>query len=405
MQCTGGGIQQNHEAVFAERNVSAIPGLELLLPALRISYNTSVSKATKKTPFSLVFGMRANMPFFDLEKSVDYDESGFDDLKILRQMREEAYENNLEYKKYYTKQYDKAQKVAERVVKEGEWIWVENNHKVGANPKFHPSFLGPFKVTKVKKSDVYYADKSKVKIAHLDRVKMMRGHEPEIPSVPRRRGRNQEPTVEDEDAGMRITGQQEENSPHNLDPEASEFVDEAARQEIQEEGENEGLLELQTGLENVHLAAENESGQDGGNETEQAESDEDDWQSVTSLEADREEQESTILPPDSPFPPTPARQPRAGREKRPGIEVMDTCDRSHVYKNDVLMKQVYQKRKQRSPVRVPGEVEGRVTRSRKEQLVEQRAVRPFVVVPPYPIESKAYKKHLARQEEEEQASK
>ena len=42
----------------------------LLLLALFLCYNTSVSKPTYLTPFSLVYGIDANMPFFNLEKTV-----------------------------------------------------------------------------------------------------------------------------------------------------------------------------------------------------------------------------------------------------------------------------------------------------------------------------------------------
>ena len=67
---------------------------ENLLPALRISYNTSVSKATMATPFSLVFGMRPNMPFFDFEQQISYDESHTDILAELKMVRKIAKENN-----------------------------------------------------------------------------------------------------------------------------------------------------------------------------------------------------------------------------------------------------------------------------------------------------------------------
>lgn len=51
---------------------------EIYLPALRIAYNTSVSKATKKSPFSLVFGMDPKMPFFDFEPEFSYSEDRYD---------------------------------------------------------------------------------------------------------------------------------------------------------------------------------------------------------------------------------------------------------------------------------------------------------------------------------------
>ena len=57
---------------------------------------------------------------------------------------------------------------------------------------------------------------------------------------------------------------------------------------------------------------------------------------------------------------------------------------------------VYGKRK---PTDQPEGAEGRVTRSRRENLGEERTIPPFVYVPPFPIESQAYRKHLARLED------
>ena len=115
---------------------------EELLPALRICYNTSVSKATRKTPFSLLFGMKARMPIFDLEEGVTYDESGEDSLKMLQVMRQQAEECNLEYKSEYEKQYNKKYETKSSSIAEGEWIMVENSHRTDPNPKLHKAFLG-----------------------------------------------------------------------------------------------------------------------------------------------------------------------------------------------------------------------------------------------------------------------
>ena len=102
---------------------------EDLLPALRICYNTSVSKATRATPFSLVFGMDAHMPFFDLEQALNMDESYPEMLSNLKAMRLKAKEANIEYRKGYKKYYDKAARAVKQKLKVGEYIWVENTHK------------------------------------------------------------------------------------------------------------------------------------------------------------------------------------------------------------------------------------------------------------------------------------
>ena len=91
---------------------------------------------------------------------------------MLRQMREEARNSNLEYKSEYERKYNEKYGAKSGGIKEDDEIWVENNHKVGANPKLQRSFLGPYRAVRVKESDVWYQDKGKVKVAHLDRVKI-----------------------------------------------------------------------------------------------------------------------------------------------------------------------------------------------------------------------------------------
>lgn len=144
---------------------------EELLPALRIAYNTSVSKATRATPFSLVFGMEPNMPFFDMEHALTMDENYPEMLANLKAMRQKAEENNIKYKKAYKKYFDKANKVKTQKIKKGQEILVENAHKTGPNPKFHHSWLGPYPVVEVEGPRVYYQVGKKRKVAHMNRIK------------------------------------------------------------------------------------------------------------------------------------------------------------------------------------------------------------------------------------------
>lgn len=147
---------------------------EELLPALRIAYNTSVSKATRATPFSLVFGMEPNMPFFDMEHALTMDETYPDMLSNLKAMRRKAEEINLQYKAKYKKYYDKANKTEMQDIRKGQEILVENSHKVGPNPKFHPAFNGPFPVIEVDGTRIHYRDGKKAKVAHMNRVKKVK---------------------------------------------------------------------------------------------------------------------------------------------------------------------------------------------------------------------------------------
>lgn len=147
---------------------------EELLPALRICYNTSVSKATKATPFSLVFAMQPNMPFFDLEQALTMDENYPEMVANLKAMREKAKENNLRYRAEYKKEHDKAKQAVKQIIKPGDFILVENTHRVGANPKFHNAFLGPFEVTRVEDLNIFYLKDKKERVAHMNRVKPAR---------------------------------------------------------------------------------------------------------------------------------------------------------------------------------------------------------------------------------------
>ena len=87
---------------------------EIYLPALRIAYNTSVSKATRKSPFSLVFAINPQMPFFDFEPEFSYDEDHYDRLVALERAREEAFHNNVEYREKYAAQYNAKYNVQDR---------------------------------------------------------------------------------------------------------------------------------------------------------------------------------------------------------------------------------------------------------------------------------------------------
>ena len=344
---------------------------EDLLPALRICYNTSVSKATRKTPFSLLFGMQARMPLFDAEIEQSYAENQPDALILLKEMRKEAERNNLIYKKTYEEQYNKRFKTKDSSVKEGDWVYVENSHKTGANPKLQKSFLGPFIVRRADESDVWYESKGRIKVSHIDRVKKA------------------------------VVG-------HNIHERAGRPAEVAAEKR---------------GAESLRFFANEERGEKEAKQVEQG------------------SYEDIPLPPDEPFPPTPA-VPRARNRQRPSADT------------DVHMRTIWEhvesdherKRKPEGPAgerdSVPREIRlrldeeeqaGENTDVHMQTVIEEesrgetapegaqnpqvRALRsrgsvvepeapsfhPFVVVPPFPIESAAYRKRQARLKTDSQA--
>ena len=177
-QCNGQAEHFNKTMIRYLRSCLEPPYLdwELYLPALRISYNTSVSKATKATPFSLVFGMPANMPFYEweLDKRVNYDDDALLELERLKLARQKAAENNIEYRKNYAKYYNRRFKVADSQIQAGDFVYVkcppDQKYK---NPKFHPLYQGPFEVDRVKLPNIWYSvGKKGTRVTHVDRVKL-----------------------------------------------------------------------------------------------------------------------------------------------------------------------------------------------------------------------------------------
>ena len=150
---------------------------EIYLPALRIAYNTSISKATKKSPFSLVFGMDPQMPFFDFEPKINYSDDYDDRLVALEKARQEAIENNLVYKEMYAAQYNARHKVKEPSLAVGDLILVEQppNPKY-KNAKLQPAYDGPFPIVRLSVPNVYYQKGRKTHVTHINRIKQVRGH-------------------------------------------------------------------------------------------------------------------------------------------------------------------------------------------------------------------------------------
>lgn len=120
---------------------------EQYLPAICICYNTSVSKAIQTSPFSLMFGISPRMPFFELEKYLDYDETSHnvDQLTRLFTARQIAKQNNLEYKDEYKKQYDRKLRTEAMDLRPNDMVYlaVVPSQKF-QNKKLHPSYEGPF---------------------------------------------------------------------------------------------------------------------------------------------------------------------------------------------------------------------------------------------------------------------
>ena len=70
--------------------------------------------------------MQPNMPFFDLETAISYDEEQPDLLRELQAVRKIAEQNNIEYRKKYQQYYDAKFKTECRPISMDDMIFVEN---------------------------------------------------------------------------------------------------------------------------------------------------------------------------------------------------------------------------------------------------------------------------------------
>ena len=160
---------------------------EQYLPPIRICYNTSVSKAIQTSPFSLMFGISPRMPFFDLDKYLDYDETqhNVDQLTRLFSARQLARQNNLEYKSDYKKQYDQTFHTVPRRIQVGDHVLVAT-HPIQkfSNKKLHPSYEGPFEVISTAEHTATILRKDKPMRINKDRLKQVPGPLP-TPPAPR----------------------------------------------------------------------------------------------------------------------------------------------------------------------------------------------------------------------------
>lgn len=146
---------------------------EAYLPALRISYNTSVCKATQASPFSLIFGIDPNMPFFELEKYITYNETGeLDQLTRLHQARKIANDANLEYKRTYKAYFDKVNKVGLQPLSIGDDVYLQvKSQQKYKNAKLQPLYAGPYRIIDIRDVNVTLLRNNKPYKVHINHVK------------------------------------------------------------------------------------------------------------------------------------------------------------------------------------------------------------------------------------------
>ena len=121
-----------------------------VLPLLKLSWNSSVSKATKQSPYMLLFGRHAKTPSFD-PNDIDrlyYGDDFVSGLKNrLNEARRVAREANLEFRQKYKDSYD--QKISKQsgtrsVIKEGDLVLLHRPELAKINRKICSQYDGPY---------------------------------------------------------------------------------------------------------------------------------------------------------------------------------------------------------------------------------------------------------------------
>lgn len=120
---------------------------EQYLPSCQLSYNTSVHRAIKASPFSLLFGIDARTPLNDLQwvsrpyYGNDHQSELFRRLQFARNL---AYKNNMEFKDKYKTYFDA--QVNKKDFPPGCLVWLYSPDRIKVNPKICSPFFGPFVV-------------------------------------------------------------------------------------------------------------------------------------------------------------------------------------------------------------------------------------------------------------------
>ncbi len=121
-----------------------------VLPLLKLSWNSSVSKATKQSPYMLLFGRHAKTPSFD-PNDIDrlyYGDDFVSGLKNrLNEARRVAREANLEFRQKYKDSHDRkilTQTKSQQPLKEGNLVLLHRPELAKINRKITTQYDGPY---------------------------------------------------------------------------------------------------------------------------------------------------------------------------------------------------------------------------------------------------------------------
>ena len=122
---------------------------ELYLPPLMFSYNTSLHRSIKATPYFLTYGLDARLPNFpapDIRRFYGENEAQ-DHIHRLQLCRQVATEENLKATQK-AQTYHNSQSEQHKYIK-GQLVWLDVRNFLGKNRKLAPNWEGPFPITRV----------------------------------------------------------------------------------------------------------------------------------------------------------------------------------------------------------------------------------------------------------------
>ena len=149
---------------------------EKLLPTLQMAYNSSVNKATKMTPFVLLYGVHPRSTMFDanLPDRVYYGEDYVSDLKRRTELaRQAAKQNGLLYRQKYTEKYNEGATVYNKL-KEGDLVLLHRPELPKVNPKICSVWDGPYVILSLvglQNALVQHITSQKTRYIHVNRLK------------------------------------------------------------------------------------------------------------------------------------------------------------------------------------------------------------------------------------------
>ena len=326
----------------------------------------------------------------------------------LQEARRLAAEHNMRYREVFGAEYNKKSETKPRVISKEDRVFVLNNHKVGANPKLQPMFLGPYEVVSVNDTNVKYRVGKKTRIAHFNRVKTVKesiaaglqtiAHESEdeeeesVVEIPRQG--DQTKTIPTQDVGAKDAGTSRQDHRTDLEVEFQaldlDLTDNIDAPTQEERRIDEQIKELQFG----DLLRPREHSFALGEEEERT------WHAGEELTAQA-------------LPPTPHPTKKQGETKNTdrlngSPSRMDTCERSHLYRDKEMVNMQTPRPGDRKRGREsgnsppqPGKVlkpsHGYGLRSRTTPTVAPAGGH-GLAPPDFPIESKAYIKHYGSTE-------